>query len=489
MASESSARLQPAGIGIAALGLLLTNAAAALLSSGASIIGCLIALNRPTGFLPLVAGVGIGLLLGSVLLIAIATKKLPAPLNVPVAGAATWAAAALFAAIGLAAPNEGFGLCFAIAGIAYGVGGIALMAGWRGRLAVLPAAAVLATVSWALTLAALIAIACFSFASTAIMLAMNILTPLIGCALTLKALHQKDRNKTIEPPRPQDDTSPALWPILSGAVICCVVLGFTCGTPQPVDGFAHAETISRGVFLGFALCTGALGLAALTLPQSSRLRTAFSALCPIMAALPSIPCFIPVQPDGIVGTVLGVLTGIGFAFFATLMGWHLYAFTGPLRSDEGRCLPAARRWALSIVLATVALGGGILASPVLSDLAKTTVSLTLFVGYLVGLATVAFARGNNRPDTATVPPSEDNAENSEALATDPIDVHCAQLSGQHGLSPRESEVLALLARGRTATYIAGELYVSKETVKVHVRHIYEKLGVHSRTELLDLFQR
>ena len=63
------------------------------------------------------------------------------------------------------------------------------------------------------------------------------------------------------------------------------------------------------------------------------------------------------------------------------------------------------------------------------------------------------------------------------------------MSEQHGLSPRESEVLGLLARGRTATYIAGELYVSKETVKVHVRHIYEKLGVHSRTELLDLFQR
>ena len=137
----------------------------------------------------------------------------------------------------------------------------------------------------------------------------------------------------------------------------------------------------------------------------------------------------------------------------------------------------------------MALGGGIFASPLLSDLAKTTVSLTLFVGYLVALATVAFARGSARSGAPTAPAPEDSGEDREAPAVDPLDARCAQLSEQHGLSPRESEVLGLLARGRTATYIAGELYVSKETVKVHVRHIYEKLGVHSRTELLDLFQR
>lgn len=488
MANRGNHSGSPLGIGVLGLGLLLTNATAALLSSGASIIGCLIALDRPAGFLPLVAGVGIGLLLGSGLLLATTLKKLPTPLIAPTTGAGAWVAAALFAAIGLAAPNEGFSLCFAIAGIAYGIGAVDLMIGWRDRLALLPAIAVLATISWALTLAALIAIACFSFASATIMLAMNILTPLVGCALSFGILRQKHTDGAIPTPHAKTD-APALWPILGGAAICCVVLGFTCGTPHPTDGFVHAETISRGVFLGFVLCTGALGLIAISVPQPLRLRTAFSALCPIMAALPSIPCFVPVQPDGIVGTVLGVLTGIGFAFFATLMGWRLYAFTGPLQSNEGSCLPAARRWTLSIVLATVALGGGILASPALSDLAKTTVSLALFVGYLVALATVAFARGNNRPDTVTAPAPEDNAESSEAPATDPLDVRCAQLSEQHGLSPRESEVLALLARGRTATYIAGELYVSKETVKVHVRHIYEKLDVHSRTELLDLFQR
>ncbi|MDQ6727161.1 MAG: LuxR C-terminal-related transcriptional regulator [Actinomycetota bacterium] len=49
-----------------------------------------------------------------------------------------------------------------------------------------------------------------------------------------------------------------------------------------------------------------------------------------------------------------------------------------------------------------------------------------------------------------------------------------------GLSGREVEVLALLARGRTNAQVAAELFISPKTVGAHVEHIYRKIGVSTR---------
>ena len=50
------------------------------------------------------------------------------------------------------------------------------------------------------------------------------------------------------------------------------------------------------------------------------------------------------------------------------------------------------------------------------------------------------------------------------------------------LTVREVEVLQLVAEGLSNLAIAQKLYLSPETVKVHIKHIYGKLGVNSRTQ-------
>lgn len=56
----------------------------------------------------------------------------------------------------------------------------------------------------------------------------------------------------------------------------------------------------------------------------------------------------------------------------------------------------------------------------------------------------------------------------------------------YGLTNRETEVAMLLLGGRTRAYIRDELFVSLNTVGVHVRNIFAKCGVHSVQELMDL---
>ena len=55
------------------------------------------------------------------------------------------------------------------------------------------------------------------------------------------------------------------------------------------------------------------------------------------------------------------------------------------------------------------------------------------------------------------------------------------------LSNREKEILELLAQGMLYKEIAGKLFISQETVRKHVYHIYEKLHVNNRVEAINKF--
>jgi two-component system NarL family response regulator len=63
-------------------------------------------------------------------------------------------------------------------------------------------------------------------------------------------------------------------------------------------------------------------------------------------------------------------------------------------------------------------------------------------------------------------------------------------SNDANLSPREREILALLAEGRTQGQIASSLVISSKTVATHIQRILSKLGVQSRAQAVAVaFQR
>lgn len=84
----------------------------------------------------------------------------------------------------------------------------------------------------------------------------------------------------------------------------------------------------------------------------------------------------------------------------------------------------------------------------------------------------------NRPS-----PSEDFGTIRDRLSK-----RCFELKDAYGLSSRETEVMELIARGHSVAAVAEKLVISENTVRTHNKHIYTKLDIHSRQELLDLLE-
>ena len=77
----------------------------------------------------------------------------------------------------------------------------------------------------------------------------------------------------------------------------------------------------------------------------------------------------------------------------------------------------------------------------------------------------------------------------ERLDSSSLSNRCKIVSGAYGLTRREQEVLELYCEGRDVPYIESALSLSKSTVKTHTTPIYQKVGVSSKQELLDLVRQ
>ena len=69
-----------------------------------------------------------------------------------------------------------------------------------------------------------------------------------------------------------------------------------------------------------------------------------------------------------------------------------------------------------------------------------------------------------------------------------FDDNLASLSKRYYLTERETEVVGLLAQGRSRVGIGEKLFISENTVRTYVKSVYAKLDIHSKQELLDLLE-
>ena len=126
-----------------------------------------------------------------------------------------------------------------------------------------------------------------------------------------------------------------------------------------------------------------------------------------------------------------------------------------------------------IVLGMLAQGGGMVGVAAL----WVTCGLALVAGLVISWLETKTALPYNSPEVA--------AGESRSLS-EMLDGVCNSLAADKGLSQRESEVLALLAKGMSRQAIGERLLLSEATVKTHIYRIYAKLDVHSQTELAEL---
>ena len=152
------------------------------------------------------------------------------------------------------------------------------------------------------------------------------------------------------------------------------------------------------------------------------------------------------------------------------------------------CRPAVCYLAFVVGLVAAGTSGGPLGYLVAGSAFESSFVLvsgvsSMVVGF-VSLTLVLNLGMGEAPAANAIVAADDLADEIDALAS-----NCALVADECGLTPRERDVLAVLAHGYDVARVQEELCISEGTALTHKRHIYQKLDVHTRAELLDRVRR
>lgn len=210
------------------------------------------------------------------------------------------------------------------------------------------------------------------------------------------------------------------------------------------------------------------------------LRTLYSSSLPLIVAA-SLCVLIALPGFGTLGGTLSNAAYTLFSIYATILLCNVAYRDGvnPLWLFGFACASTSLgSFASSLLTSRVDF---IAAEPTVLTLAISAVIMVficLYVAFDAGKES-AKAWGITRESNKTNAPTQ-------ASESEPIEECCARLARRFGLTRREEEVMALLARDVPYSQVETELSIANSTLKTHVRHIYAKLGVADKRELVEL---
>jgi DNA-binding CsgD family transcriptional regulator len=192
-----------------------------------------------------------------------------------------------------------------------------------------------------------------------------------------------------------------------------------------------------------------------------------------------------------------LIINVGYEFF-DILAWILFA------EIARRWGQAFRVFGFGVAFMFIGMAFGYLLSPLiygyLEQSGMQIMSFSLLS--IISLVIVAFlvmpegtllhllsSRSTDAADEETGEKADDADTLKDADSFEELAQRRARIVAEkYGLTARESEVLALLARGRTLSIIARNLQIANSTARTHIESIYSKLNVHKQQELIDLVE-
>lgn len=257
------------------------------------------------------------------------------------------------------------------------------------------------------------------------------------------------------------------WKLLG--VVAAFMFAYGLNQHELVAGVGRHSSLST------ALTSGLIFAAAYLFPRQIDISRLWRAPLPIMA------CGLLLMPtEGIFGQVVAsycLSTGLALIrLIVMLIFLDMAKRTGvailPLVAANAslEICSLLGRWTATLI--------GLLANPSLAHMLTTVIACVVLV---LALVLIASQRDlSSRWGVRVL--SEGSLDQTEAQESR-LASRCAYLVTTYRLTSREEEVLRELASGKDTQLIAQNLMIAPGTLRAHTRHIYEKMGIHTRKEL------